>query len=100
MTELLALMVNIGGADPATVTLSHSTIDRRMKEARLDARLNAQYQDFARRVTIHFDGVRAKLGGKQGNSVKEHIALTLTGEGQTNDLGIIVVERGRGEPLK
>ena len=78
LLELIAILILVGGAEPALITLSHWTVDRRMKQAQLDARLATRYQDFGFHLTLHFDGVRGALSFKQGNSVEEHLGVTLT----------------------
>ena len=53
-------------------------------------------QDFASHLTIHMDGVRGQLGYHQGNSVEEHLGITLTGGGKEYPLGVFTIKSGSG----
>ena len=73
---------------------SFSTIVRQVKDVRDESLAWIKGQNFPRRGVLHFDGVKVKLGWRQGFRKVEHLAVTVTGLGQEFKIGLFETENG------
>ena len=75
---------------------SLSTIFRQVKEVRHESLAWVKAQNFPRRGVLHFDGVKVKMGVRQGFRRVEHLAVTVTGLGEEFKIGLFETRNGTG----
>ena len=100
--KMLRALFILGGADPADFPLSDTTVSRHLKTGRESSATKAFQQDFPPNGILHFDGIKKKLGRRQGGGkfAIEHMCLTYTcGAGEWK-IGIYQLPDGKGLLLK
>ena len=96
--KMMRALFILGGADPADFPLSDATVSRHLKSGRESSATKAFQQDFPPNGILHFDGVKKKLGRRQGGGkfAIEHMCLTYTHGDSERKIGIFQLPDGKG----